>query len=124
MHGQAQVGRIVDRSQVFVNADFADAGPGTWLRRITFSHFRGQCDGGAAGDFRAFVVKSGQLPGRWQPLRLLRVFPRGLRNWAYDRIALNRYRLFGKYDSCLLPNPDHEQRFLKMPAPSVAGSES
>ncbi|MCF4996835.1 DUF393 domain-containing protein [Pseudomonas syringae] len=52
------------------------------------------------------------LPGRWFPLRLLRVFPRWVRDWVYDRIALNRYRLFGRYDSCLVPNSDHEERFL------------
>ena len=44
---------------------------------------------------------------------LLRGIPRFLRDWAYDRVARNRYRLFGKYDTCLLPNADHEQRFLK-----------
>lgn len=54
-----------------------------------------------------------QLPARWRPLLVLRAIPRFLRNWAYDRIARNRYRLFGKYDTCLLPDPDHEQRFLK-----------
>ncbi len=56
-----------------------------------------------------------QLPRAWRPLLLLRGIPRVLRDWAYDRIARNRYRLFGKYDTCLLPNPDHEQRFLKGP---------
>lgn len=54
-----------------------------------------------------------QLPARWHPMLLLRGIPRFLRDWAYDRIARNRYRLFGKYDTCLLPNADHEQRFLK-----------
>lgn len=53
------------------------------------------------------------LPGRWRAVMLLRIFPRWLRDWAYDHVALNRYRLFGKYDTCLLPDPDHEQRFLK-----------
>ncbi|WP_405123949.1 thiol-disulfide oxidoreductase DCC family protein [Pseudomonas sp. M20] len=66
----------------------------------------------------AFFEVIRQLPARWQPLQLLRVFPRSLRDWAYDRIALNRYRLFGKYDTCLLPTPDHEQRFLKAAAPT------
>ncbi|MBK5411559.1 thiol-disulfide oxidoreductase DCC family protein [Pseudomonas sp. TH34] len=56
-----------------------------------------------------------QLPARWRPLLLLRAIPRFFRDWAYDRIARNRYRLFGKYDTCLLPDPDHEQRFLKTP---------
>ena len=40
------------------------------------------------------------------------IVPRPIRDWLYDRIALNRYRLFGKYDSCTLPNPDHQKRFL------------
>ena len=56
-----------------------------------------------------------QLPRAWRPLLLLRGIPRVLRDWVYDRIARNRYRLFGKYDTCLLPDPDHEQRFLKGP---------
>lgn len=56
-----------------------------------------------------------QLPGAWRLFGLLRACPRRLRDWAYDRIALNRYRLFGKYDTCLLPHPDHERRFLKTP---------
>jgi predicted DCC family thiol-disulfide oxidoreductase YuxK len=55
------------------------------------------------------------LPAPWRPVNLLRSFPRKFRDWAYDRIALNRYWLFGKYDTCLLPDPDHEQRFLKAP---------
>ncbi len=63
----------------------------------------------------AFFEVIALLPVPWHPLNLLRSFPRKLRDWAYDRIALNRYRLFGKYDTCLLPDPDHEQRFLKAP---------
>lgn len=53
-----------------------------------------------------------QLPAPWRWAALLRVLPRALRDWAYDRIALNRYRLFGRYDSCLLPSADHAGRFL------------
>ncbi|EJM57412.1 thiol-disulfide oxidoreductase DCC family protein [Pseudomonas sp. GM48] len=66
----------------------------------------------------AFFEIIGQFSVVWRPVSLLRIFPRKLLDWAYDRIALNRYRLFGKYDTCLLPDPDHEQRFLKAP-PSV-----
>jgi predicted DCC family thiol-disulfide oxidoreductase YuxK len=61
----------------------------------------------------AFFEVVALLPAAWPMLRLLRVFPRWFRDWAYDRIALNRYRLFGKYDVCLLPTPDHQRRFLK-----------
>lgn len=61
----------------------------------------------------AFFEVTAQLPAAWPMLRLLRIVPRWLRDWAYDRIALNRYRLFGKHEVCLLPTPDHQRRFLK-----------
>lgn len=54
----------------------------------------------------------GQLPRPWRLAAALRLLPRPLRDWCYDRIALNRYRLFGRYDSCLLPAADHARRFL------------
>jgi predicted DCC family thiol-disulfide oxidoreductase YuxK len=61
----------------------------------------------------AFFEVVAQLPNPWPALQLMRVFPRWLRDWSYDRIALNRYRLFGKHDVCLLPTEDHQRRFLK-----------
>ena len=48
----------------------------------------------------------------WPWLRVLRVVPRFIRDWGYDRVALNRYRLFGRYETCVLPDADHEGRFL------------
>ncbi len=56
------------------------------------------------------VVK--QLPMVFRMLIIFIIIPRPIRDWMYDRIALNRYKLFGKYDQCLLPIPDHENRFL------------
>jgi predicted DCC family thiol-disulfide oxidoreductase YuxK len=52
------------------------------------------------------------LPARWHWLLLGRVFPKVIRDWLYDRIALNRYRIFGRYDACRLPPADHAERFL------------
>lgn len=48
----------------------------------------------------------------WKAVVIFKLLPKRLRNWLYDRIALNRYRIFGKYDVCLLPTPDHAGRFL------------
>lgn len=48
----------------------------------------------------------------WPWLRVLRVVPRVIRDWGYNRVALNRYRLFGRYETCVLPDADHEGRFL------------
>jgi len=57
------------------------------------------------------VVK--HLPYRFRLILIFAIIPRPIRDWLYDRIALNRYKLFGKFDHCILPNPDHERRFLK-----------
>jgi len=43
---------------------------------------------------------------------LLGFLPRWLRNWGYDRVARNRYRIFGKFDSCPLPEAKHRHKFL------------
>lgn len=61
----------------------------------------------------AFFKIVSKLGMPWRLLVVFRLLPKAFRNWAYDRIALNRYQLFGKYDSCLLPTSDHQDRFLK-----------
>ena len=60
----------------------------------------------------AFLAVIEQLPAPWRYLRVLRLLPCGLRDWCYDRIAQNRYALFGRYQQCLLPAPEHRPRFL------------
>lgn len=60
----------------------------------------------------AFLAIVRQLPFPWPLLTITRVFPRKMRDWCYDRVALNRYKLFGKYAVCVLPSVDHDQRFL------------
>lgn len=54
-----------------------------------------------------------ELGGGWKAAKALRVFPRRLRDWGYDRIANNRHRLFGKHDACLLPAPGVRWKFLE-----------
>jgi predicted DCC family thiol-disulfide oxidoreductase YuxK len=54
-----------------------------------------------------------RLPAPWRWLRIARVVPQKIRDWMYDKIAVNRYKLFGQYDSIHLPVADHEHRFLK-----------
>lgn len=60
----------------------------------------------------SFLVIAAQLPLPWSLLRALKIFPKGFRDWFYDRIALNRYKIFGKYDMCILATADHDGRFL------------
>ncbi|HEY3117324.1 MAG TPA: DCC1-like thiol-disulfide oxidoreductase family protein [Chloroflexota bacterium] len=59
----------------------------------------------------ALVVLEG-LGGHWRWAHVFRILPRGVVDWAYDLIAHNRYRLFGRYDACPLPDPRYRARFL------------
>jgi predicted DCC family thiol-disulfide oxidoreductase YuxK len=52
----------------------------------------------------AVIFLLDELPGVWRAVaRVLRLVPRALRDWGYRVIARNRYRLFGKYVACPLP---------------------
>ncbi|CAN7496379.1 thiol-disulfide oxidoreductase DCC family protein [Bosea sp. LjRoot237] len=55
------------------------------------------------GPARQLLV-GGALPKRW-------------RDWLYDRVARNRYRLFGKKDSCEIPDPATRHRFTLPDSP-------
>jgi len=44
--------------------------------------------------------------------RLLQLVPRLLRDWGYRVVARNRYRIFGRYDTCPVPTEDTRGRFL------------
>jgi len=56
------------------------------------------------------IVK--QLPFPWPLLSVFKCMPRLFRDWFYDRVAQNRYKIFGRCAACILATPDHQQRFL------------
>ncbi len=43
---------------------------------------------------------------------LARPLPRWVRDGVYDWVARNRYRWFGRRDTCMIPTPDVADRFL------------
>jgi predicted DCC family thiol-disulfide oxidoreductase YuxK len=49
----------------------------------------------------------------WPLFYVFTLVPPGLRNAVYIWVARNRYRWFGKRDTCRLPNPDERARFLE-----------
>lgn len=49
----------------------------------------------------------------WSLAAVFRVLPPGLSDRIYDRIAAHRYRLFGRYPACMIPDSDHRDRFLE-----------
>jgi len=52
------------------------------------------------------------MDGPWPLLRAFAVVPRPVRDFFYDRLANNRYRIFGRVDACMLPPPEVRARFL------------
>lgn len=58
--------------------------------------------------FRIFEV----LGGPWRRVAWLGVLPRALTDLAYRLFARIRYRVFGRFDACRIPNGAEKQRFL------------
>ena len=52
------------------------------------------------------------LGGIWKLTGAGRVLPKVLRDGLYRVVARNRYRVFGKHETCMLPAPEHRQKFL------------
>ncbi len=49
----------------------------------------------------------------WNLLYILIVIPPFLRDFVYDIIARNRYKVFGKSESCMVPTLEQMDRFLQ-----------
>jgi len=50
------------------------------------------------------------------PTNLMSVFfiiPPFIRNWVYDYIAKNRYKWYGKKESCMIPTPELKSKFFE-----------
>ena len=61
----------------------------------------------------AVLRASRELGGIWSVFAAVTcVIPRALRDVVYRFVARNRYRVFGKYDTCMLPDPNQRSRFL------------
>jgi predicted DCC family thiol-disulfide oxidoreductase YuxK len=58
-----------------------------------------------------FVLK--QLEGVYRPTAsLLEFLPKFLRDPAYNAVARHRYQIFGRSETCILPNDQDRPRFL------------
>jgi predicted DCC family thiol-disulfide oxidoreductase YuxK len=52
------------------------------------------------------------LPG-WGWVRVFRAVPKPLRDAVYGLVARNRYRIFGKYDECFVPDAEMRARVME-----------
>ncbi|MDU8945983.1 thiol-disulfide oxidoreductase DCC family protein [Ovoidimarina sediminis] len=68
-------------------------------------------DGHAWSGMEAIIRIGERLGGAGRLATLLRILPRGMREWLYRRIAQNRYR-FGKSDMCTIPDEKLRRRLM------------
>jgi predicted DCC family thiol-disulfide oxidoreductase YuxK len=54
-----------------------------------------------------------QLNGFWKLFTIFLIVPPFLRDFVYNIVAVNRYKWFGKNESCLLPSHKWKSRFLE-----------
>ena len=52
------------------------------------------------------------LSGAYPLLFGFMIVPKFMRNWVYDYIAENRYKWYGKTESCMIPTPELKDRFI------------
>ena len=69
-------------------------------------------DGKVYVESTAALTIAKELNGLWPMLYMFILVPPVLRDAVYRWVANNRYRWFGKYDSCPIPKPEWKDRFL------------
>jgi predicted DCC family thiol-disulfide oxidoreductase YuxK len=60
----------------------------------------------------AALFVASELGWPWKAARLMGGVPKGIRDLVYDVVARSRYRVFGRYDRCLVPRPEFRNRFI------------
>lgn len=48
----------------------------------------------------------------WRLLSIMQILPGSVLNFVYERVARNRYALFGKQDQCLVPTENLKERLV------------
>jgi predicted DCC family thiol-disulfide oxidoreductase YuxK len=66
----------------------------------------------ALRDSDAILAIYRELGWPWRAAAAFTILPRGLRDALYRWIARHRYRLFGRRQTCWLPDSDHADRVL------------
>jgi predicted DCC family thiol-disulfide oxidoreductase YuxK len=65
----------------------------------------------ARSDAALFIA--GEIGWPWKAFAAARVLPKVLRDGVYDVVAKTRYRVFGRLDQCLVPQPEVRSRFVE-----------
>lgn len=60
----------------------------------------------------AVIEIAEDLGGLYSLMAIFKILPEKLRNYIYDYIAANRYKWYGKKESCMIPTPELKAKFL------------
>ena len=60
----------------------------------------------------AVLMIFSDLGGIWSFMRIFLLIPLFLRNAFYRVCAKRRYQVFGKLETCMIPSPEYQARFL------------
>ena len=69
-------------------------------------------DGRFFGKMDAFALTMARLGGLAGLFGVANRMPNGLSDWLYDRIARNRYRMFGRTETCAVPDASWRDRVI------------
>ncbi|MGA9637288.1 thiol-disulfide oxidoreductase DCC family protein [Flavobacterium sp.] len=61
---------------------------------------------------QAALTIAGELGGMIGVLGIFKILPSGLSDRIYDYIAKNRYKWYGKKESCMIPTAEIKNKFL------------
>ena len=53
-----------------------------------------------------------EIGGFYKVLLFFSILPKSIRDHIYDYVAKNRYKWFGRKESCLIPTPELQSKFL------------
>ncbi len=70
-------------------------------------------DGVAYGAMEAMIRIGAAAGGIGHMLQLFRVLPRAAQEWLYQRLARNRYWMFGRRQTCEMPTPSLRARVME-----------
>ena len=61
----------------------------------------------------AAIRISRYLSGAWKLLGVVRFIPQPIRDGLYNVVARNRYRWFGRFETCAVPTQELKARFIQ-----------
>lgn len=61
----------------------------------------------------AAIRVASYLRGAWRLIGAISIIPRPIRDWMYDVVARNRYRWFGRIETCMAPSAALRARYFE-----------